>query len=222
MYSEHQSNQVIVDLDVYIPILFFFLISMYFTIKSWELTQNYYLTMKSEAPTIKDRFEKYFGACISGIGSVMIIIIVTLILIIERGTLSLETFYYYILIMFLFSIFADLISQPKNKGEVYFNELLLIIYTLILYFIVFVLVIMLFISGGWQHLDQLNYWTDILNPVMTLFIVTFIPIVVGGYISYGIRKLILKNKDWFIENKNLFLINLSFKLYMKINRFRFK
>jgi hypothetical protein len=90
---------------------------------------------------------------------------------------------------------ADLISKTKSKGEVYINGLLTILYIAVIYFFVIVVGLLLIYYGLWEHPALVQNLFKIIEPVVVVAAISFLPVLGGGYLSYGLRKFSKRKKN---------------------------
>jgi hypothetical protein len=220
IHTDSSTPPVITEFTVFFPLIFSIVICLYFLIKTSYQCQPYYLQMKLEEPTIKDKIKKYKGAIISGIISSSFIIIITSILIFSYQVLLYDTFIYYWPILIFGGILADILSKTENKGEAYLNGLLTVFYITVIYFFVVMVGIYLIYYKLWTHPTLYHEWHRIFEPAVVLFAYSCVIVLFGEYLSYIIRKIFKKLKGRIIKMIIaivIFVVLLvSFLLFFKI------
>ena len=68
-----------------------------------------------------------------------------------------------------------------------------------IYFFVVVVGILLICFGLWEHTALVKDWVKILEPVVILFVYSFVTVLGGGCLSHALRKITKKYHDSELE-----------------------
>jgi hypothetical protein len=187
--TEGESPAVIPELIVFFPTYLFIIILFANYITLINEIETKVTKKKIEKITLRDIiFKKLKGSFVGGITASIIFCIIAIIdNEIEPSYFGQNIYYLSIPIFFFGGAIAELINKQKSVKLVYVygGGFVTAIYGAITFLLIFVVGYLVLIKGIWQHPMIVEDWKVLLNPVSTLFGLTFFPTFFGGLTYFG-------------------------------------